>query len=381
MYNWNGDNSNWWDQDWSNANGMNVMMMPGRGGERVDKKITTIDDCEKRQTRMTDDVNRFTNTGPARPITLHKKYEFLFLENDIDDDSQVDEMKETHARELTTNDQAHTIKHRLNKRQRMRRNAMHTAATHVSGNQQTNDDCIDGDTNTTNLDVHTTNIRHSTHGPPWRRNRLHNVDGNDEQVRDASTQDAVREEHWRGVKRRVHFSNDTMHQHSQQSQHNAHDIGSSALGSSTTWCSLQVDPNSSQGSQSPALRRWDYRQTSHYTIGQHSSVLWAGIGPTWLRTQECQSHGEDDGEVMPPIQASPTTKLLHIRRYLCNIAQCTSHYSVHEDVPDQLVPCPSTCTCPSPIIVAGDTSKCLMFVKETTASPTDAQRVDKVQTK
>ena len=81
------------------------------------------------------------------------------------------------------------------------------------------------------------------------------------------------------------------------------------------------------------------------------------IYPASLPPHEWQLYGVEKWELMSPPEATPTAKLVHRPRRLCHIAKGTCHYSTHEGVRARLAPFhPSIGTCPSLIIVAGDTS-------------------------
>ena len=104
---------------------MNLMMMLEIGTAEKDEDAKKEKESERRMTKIAGERGPLKNVERAKPIDLHNKFEELFEEVDI-----VDETEDSDAHELNDDRDAGTRKHKFNKRQRLRRKLVINARTH-----------------------------------------------------------------------------------------------------------------------------------------------------------------------------------------------------------------------------------------------------------
>ena len=368
MYNgYSADNNNWWSEDWSQGNGMNVMMLLETGNacegseKKANEKVNKTDSkTTVLKTKIAGERDPVKGTRRDEPIRLCNKYIAL-----QDDDEDMDEQTEVETSATDSEDMEYRVKHKPNKRQRQRRKEMHN----------------------NNNTIHIEQVVQAL--PPWRRGKaLHN---NDEDVKDVplemdwleletttTTQPRQRPQtthrhstdyirHIRQQGRRRHNTcecdNDddvSPSKMSTSTNHNAgtYSIGNTCYNNSTTTQSYNhwlkpgdhagksncLGPQSSRGSHvnCQLVKHWQPAQCqcAHVANWSCSSGLLVGFASNCALTSsphEWTSDGADGREVMSPAQGAPLTELHGVPKPMCPTAQGTCFLNTHTSVPGQLV--------------------------------------------
>ena len=179
------DNNNWWGEDWSQGNGMNVMMMleSGNASEESGKKSEEVENKKTAKAmKIAGERDPSKGTRRVEPILLCNKYNALQKHEDEDYQIEVEENA------TDSEDVEYPTKHKPKKRQRLRRKEMQVMKNNIDSEQ---DDQII---------------------PPRRRGK--SPHDNDKEVKDAAINNARVEMNWLGIG----TTNTTMTQATRQTQ-------------------------------------------------------------------------------------------------------------------------------------------------------------------
>ena len=102
---WNGESCNWWNDDWSNGNAMNLMMMLERGSERNNNNDSLG------TTKNTGERDPLLGRKKSEPITLLNKFGALETDSDTDDEEEDEELMHTCAHQTSEMKTTHASKH------------------------------------------------------------------------------------------------------------------------------------------------------------------------------------------------------------------------------------------------------------------------------
>ena len=172
---------------------MNVMMVLERV-ERGENKNVKAEEATKLTTKITDEHDPLRNARILKLMSLCTSFDAF----DDDTDADVEDEPESDDTAYTRMLAIETVKHRPNKRQRMRRRTLQAAKIH---NDFTND----------NIDIHNPCTHMTCDNCGTFAHYTAYVNGDDEQLRDAAAEGSTGEADWIEVEQHVQSNQATQH--------------------------------------------------------------------------------------------------------------------------------------------------------------------------